>query len=749
MQNQNIKNEDLWDDLWPGNIIQCWEVLLNAFGNKDDSNLLSDDFENEEFLEKTRDWSGLRLVKGAIFCLFEYHFENFPKEPFSPYLWKDFFLVSICPKYNIELLTFARDMQYFKKSPKKVIFEGFYKAIFSYNSLFTVFFKKKENLANLENILYTLNVPKENITFLMTEAYETKSFKGLLSFLEKEPNFFLINETFLLEKNLLPFSVLEKNKNIAKELESLYEDFLEEKKMELEEVDVFDAFVSGEETKNKSDVFGFLFSYQTFCLGFDKNKSFCLNLFLIFENYVILEKETNTTIANLTKKELFSEISNFCIAKKDLISFETVVDLPTFDQKWKKREGIKFPSSLNAGLILLFLASGVSNPQFGDRYMYNIETTPKIAINASIPSTQQSQEKSPIVSENLFPEINSETLIRRLDKNLSRKGFSQNNYQVARNNQLTVYNSLVIYNRIDSYKRNVDSFLDFPHPKIEFDHFLNNPFCKAVGFRYNEGLTVSRPVGLHRFLTGNDKIELPDKCGYGPNRGNVFEWVDIFFSNKLKNIELYYEKNSNIPDLPSLSETLETTKKGMVFEVARLNRITTPHHLILVVNDFITLCQKATNEARKFKDDIPLKIQSGVKVFEVVEEFKTKLEKCEGLYAFHDFLSNKISKESIESIQVEHEFQNFNSQVIQSLDYFGYFDGKVTEQDKEYMLKPAFTPASSWQELKTIATERFGYKQRTHGFNKPLFYRSSPSISNKELGVLDNYSENIEPGSYI
>ena len=196
MQIENVKN----DDIWPGSINQCWDVLLNAFGNVDDSNLLCESFENEEFLEKTKNWSSIRLVNGAIFCLFEYHFENFKNEPFTPYLWEEFFLVSISPKYSIELLIFARDMQYFKNSPKKAIFEGFFKAIFSYDSLFSIIFEKKQDLQNLENILYTLNVSESDITFLMTQSFETKSFKGLLSFLEKRPNEFLINEAFLLDK---------------------------------------------------------------------------------------------------------------------------------------------------------------------------------------------------------------------------------------------------------------------------------------------------------------------------------------------------------------------------------------------------------------------------------------------------------------------------------------------------------------------------------------------------------------------
>ena len=252
MEINNINRKEYW----PGDLVQAYEVLLNAFCDENDSNLLCQSNEKDELLEKIKNWSPVCIVTGALFCLFEDYFETSKRRKtkrFTAYLWQEFFKVAINPKYTIDILIFARDMQYFKNSPKKVIFEGFFQAIFSYNSLFSLFFEKKQDLHNLENILYTLNVKESDITFLVDSCFEKKSFKDLLDFLETKPKDFSVNEVFLLEKVLLPFSVLEKNKKIVNELESFYAEFIEEKKLELEKFEIIDIFTSGEDAKAKVD----------------------------------------------------------------------------------------------------------------------------------------------------------------------------------------------------------------------------------------------------------------------------------------------------------------------------------------------------------------------------------------------------------------------------------------------------------------------------------------------------------------
>ena len=134
-------------------------------------------------------------------------------------MWQEFFRVALNPKYDISFIVFVRDLQFFKYSPKKSILEGLFRTIFSYNSVsFSTFFEKKQDLQNLENILYTLNVKESLITFLVDYCFENKSFKGLLDFLETIPKDFSVNEAFLLEKVFMPFSVLQKNKKINNDL---------------------------------------------------------------------------------------------------------------------------------------------------------------------------------------------------------------------------------------------------------------------------------------------------------------------------------------------------------------------------------------------------------------------------------------------------------------------------------------------------------------------------------------------------
>ena len=122
---------------------------------------------------------------------------------------------------------------------------------------------------------------------------------------------------------------------------------------------------------------------------------------------------------------------------------------------------------------------------------------------------------------------------------------------------------------------------------------------------------------------------------------------------------------------------------------------------------------------------------------------------CTGLYAFHTFLCNKIPSNSLEYFMVQQELKNFNYQLNQNVKYLVYYEAKLTAIDKKYMLKPAFTPAGSWQDFENIADETFGFKNRTQGLKKPIFYRSTPNSFNKNLGVLEKPPENIDPSYYL
>ena len=63
------------DNIWPGNLEQAWEVLLNAHGNENDSNLICQTDENDKLWEEIKKWNPTRIVKGALFCVFENKFQ--------------------------------------------------------------------------------------------------------------------------------------------------------------------------------------------------------------------------------------------------------------------------------------------------------------------------------------------------------------------------------------------------------------------------------------------------------------------------------------------------------------------------------------------------------------------------------------------------------------------------------------------------------------------------------------------------
>ena len=500
--------------------------------------------------------------------------------------------------------------------------------------------------------------------------------------------------------------------------------------------------------------FNFLFLHQTFFLEIYKKKEFCLNLFLLFENYVILEKKGNTKIGNLTKKELFFHIDNFCIAKKSYISQEINVELTSLGKKWKSNKVLTY--SKIVALIILFLGSTFFHPQpaQASRYVNKLNFQAKTAIEAPSINDRQVEKTEQIVPEKQTEKVTKKNQViqkslLKLNANLYKKGFQENSYQTNSNNQRDVYNSLVNYNQVASYKRLVNEILETKHPRIEFDHFINRPFCNATGLSYNEGLTIARPPDLHQFLTGMDQIEKPLSCGYGPERGTIETWLKDFFSTKIKNMEVFYKENSHKTDLVDFSQTVESTKKGMQLELARVRKIPTPPELILVVNDFRTFCQKATSEAKKFKEDIPRKIEGGNDIKKITKDFKKRVMKFSSLYAFHAFLSNKIPSNSLEYFMVQQEIKNFNYQLSQNVEYLIFFEAKITQNDQNYMLKPAFTPAGSWQDLEKIADNTFGFKNRTQGLKKAIFYRSTPNSFNKNLGVLEKPPENIDPSYYL
>ena len=201
--------------------------------------------------------------------------------------------------------------------------------------------------------------------------------------------------------------------------------------------------------------------------------------------------------------------------------------------------------------------------------------------------------------------------------------------------------------------------------------------------------------------------------------------------------------------MPDFSQTVDGTKKSMRIEVERLQKVATPQELILVVNDFITFCRKATSEAKSFKEDIPVKIQSRVKINEIVKEFQTKGLNCAHLYAFHTFLCTNIPFNSLEYCVINQEMEIFNLHLKHNIDYLAHLKGAMTEIDKQSILKPAFIPATCWEDLESISNDTFGFRNRTQGLKKPIFYRSTRNYYNKNLGVLKKPPENIDPSYYL
>ena len=500
--------------------------------------------------------------------------------------------------------------------------------------------------------------------------------------------------------------------------------------------------------------------HQSFFLEIYKQKESCLKLFLLFEEYLVLEKKADTSVGNLTKKELFFHIETFCIAKKNLLFQDDFIDL-LFDlgQKWEINNNFILHFNKIVGLIIMFVLFSLWKPPIAQAVEYGkkFDLQPNIVTTAISRNDIMSQSKKEVTPQKLNQKIISKKTktvektteisqksveisqksVKKYDAFLYSKGFKNNVFQINNDKSTTIYNSLVSYDKANFYKKNLYKILEKPHPAIEFDHILNKPFCQATGLEYKNGLTVARPPALHKFLTKRDVLKKPPTCGYGPDRDNILHWVRSFFALKTRNIKIFYETHDNLENFPSLEQTLNATKTGMAYEFKRLqNTIKHPEN-VLAVNDFITFCQQATSEVKRFQKDIKSKLDSGVNISEIIDEFEYRIPECGKLYGFHSFLYKNVPINSFEYFAINQELDMFNQPLKQNVDCLAFFKGNMTERDQALFLKPAFSPATSWEELETLSDKEFGFENRTKGLRKPIFYRSNLNQYNKSLGVLE------------
>ena len=183
---------------WPGDSEQALQVLRNSWGDPNHYTLITRTIANESLWQKTADWAPIEIVKGAAFCAFNDLVHN-PIDYFIQNVWHDIFFISIKPKYDLDLLVFARDFEFFEKFPEPLIIEGCRRAI-SYSSFtsFSLLFETRKDLHNLEFILYILNVQEKDSIRILDKCFYNDSLMDLLDFLET--NQCSINKEFLLDK---------------------------------------------------------------------------------------------------------------------------------------------------------------------------------------------------------------------------------------------------------------------------------------------------------------------------------------------------------------------------------------------------------------------------------------------------------------------------------------------------------------------------------------------------------------------
>ena len=183
---------------WPGDSEQAFDVLRNAWGDPNTHTLIIRTINNEILWRKTADWAPIDIVKGAAFCALNDLVQK-PVDYFIQNVWHDLFFISINPKYDLDLLLFARDFNFFEKFPEPLIIKGCRRAI-SYSSFtpFSDLFLTRTDLENLKFILYILNVQEKDIIRILDNCFNNDSLIDLLDFLET--NECSINKEFLLNK---------------------------------------------------------------------------------------------------------------------------------------------------------------------------------------------------------------------------------------------------------------------------------------------------------------------------------------------------------------------------------------------------------------------------------------------------------------------------------------------------------------------------------------------------------------------
>ena len=180
------------------------------------------------------------------------------------------------------------------------------------------------------------NVEEKQIIKLVNNAWEKQSLSEIDVFLKKKKQDLSINHIFLLELEFISFDALVKKKTLLTEINLFFDEFLEEKKDELTDFNVFDVFESSEAVKSKSSTLTYFVLYQNFFREIFEKKKSCLNLYLLFENYIFFEKKRFAYLDISNKEQLFfflTEFSEFSNEKKNLFSDNLRKDIEILKSK--------------------------------------------------------------------------------------------------------------------------------------------------------------------------------------------------------------------------------------------------------------------------------------------------------------------------------------------------------------------------------------------------------------------------------
>lgn len=250
----------------------------------------------------------------------------------------------------------------------------------------------------------------------------------------------------------------------------------------------------------------------------------------------------------------------------------------------------------------------------------------------------------------------------------------------------------------------------------------------SINTSKSKGSSIARTQEEHAFITNQEVVILPDFCGYGPDKGNMYDLVEFTGKNKkvlikksdqttpylLKKNGVLLEENFNAVDL-STSDDLTRFRK---YNVA-------PDFMLAVTDCTSALNQSALETERFTLDLLPGKTEN-LDVKKAKKVFLTSFPNTKKAVSFYHSLQARVKPNSIESILLKNSYNRFVNNVNISIETLNDFGANITEKQQSQLVNSIVPKNLSFEEMEQIGRQHLLLDDKTRGlhtiwYNKPNF----------------------------